>query len=552
MDTMSPETFSWTSTNTTFFTGLSSSDELKVATIGLPLISSGIRIRPVNWQNDIAIRMEILTFCTKAGPTEFTYSPNNTKGDITFKAANVSIGFACYIWDVGDGQTFIFGPDFCYNWGSHFSIITSAFSDPISFLYSYAEFGIYTYKVKEITGNGNNTYEQVVYVNGYGCIPYTMKLVDDMQSNNKTRVLQVSEAMHLMAHVNMTCLAQFEDTNYIWSITTLQTGNIKTIPWYDANYQQFEPFYFTEGTFLIRVTVDIQPISLQSFTDNITITVHATPLEVHITGGDTSAVGNGADVQIDASELSYDPDNRDCSAHGINFQWKCSKVLPGEVLQDCRYVNVDIGSIYIPKSELTINSTVWVQVTATKGTREANRTKVISVMDGNPLDVYISCGDTCADKVTTLDPLVLSGECGNCDDENLLYQWKLLSNTETVTDFEHMTSTGFAAVTLFQLSCSGWKSESRQQLTYSFKAVSNHTEFLIYNSQLSQTPSLLLPVGDLDTQGTLDLRASVCNSVRACTSARIQVKITDSTINHAKYDLATYIKQGITDYGVTE
>ncbi|CAM9598212.1 unnamed protein product, partial [Lampetra planeri] len=86
------------------------------------------------------------------------------------------------------------------------------------------------------------------------------------------------------------------------------------------------------------------------------------------------------------------------------------------------------------------------------------------------------------------------------------------------------TKAGFAAVTLFQLSCSGWKSESRQQLTYSFKAVSNHTEFLIYNSQLSQTPSLLLPVGDLDTQGTLDLRASVCNSVRACTSARIQVK----------------------------
>ncbi|XP_078720866.1 polycystin-1-like protein 2 [Lampetra fluviatilis] len=571
-------------TSKTYFTGIDNYQDPKTTLFTNPLQCTGIRIKPTNWQSDIALRVEVLSRTSRANATKMTCVASNMNTIATLMAENVYMGFACYLWDLGDGHTVAYGAEFCKRLWPNVATVNEYASDTLTFSYTYSSFGKYSIQLQEITGFSRSSYNTTLYLNSYGCTPYTLIIGGETANKPKTQFLKVPEQLDVMATLNMSCLLKYENIQYIWSITNQQNGNIRAINANNNSLQHFDPFYFTQGTFLIQVTVNLQPLGLQNLLDNMTLIVDATPLQMQITGGDTRTVGNGADVQIDAS-LSYDPDDPSQSNSGITFKWRCTKVSYDNKLTICTYVDLGAGIISIPQSELQTNSVLQVEVTATKNIRVANKTQVIHVIEGNPLDIYIS------EHVTTTEPLVLSVECVNCNDDAVSYQWELMSRNNIVSNFAAMTSTGtedgglvvledmleigeeyqirvrvgtasraaaeatyafstsipqsngtctcnpesgFAAVTLFQLSCSGWtsESESRQQLTYTFKAVLNHTEFLLSSSQLSQTPSLLLPVGDLDTQGTLDLRASVCNSAAACASAPIHVLAVDDTVLH--------------------
>ncbi|CAM9512545.1 unnamed protein product [Lampetra fluviatilis] len=598
---MDPGTSAWKNTNTIYFTGIDNYQDPKTTLFTNPLQCTGIRIKPTNWQSDIALRVEVLSRTSRANATKMTCVASNMNTIATLMAENVYMGFACYLWDLGDGHTVAYGAEFCKRLWPNVATVNEYASDTLTFSYTYSSFGKYSIQLQEITGFSRSSYNTTLYLNSYGCTPYTLIIGGETANKPKTQFLKVPEQLDVMATLNMSCLLKYENIQYIWSITNQQNGNIRAINANNNSLQHFDPFYFTQGTFLIQVTVNLQPLGLQNLLDNMTLIVDATPLQMQITGGDTRTVGNGADVQIDAS-LSYDPDDPSQSNSGITFKWRCTKVSYDNKLTICTYVDLGAGIISIPQSELQTNSVLQVEVTATKNIRVANKTQVIHVIEGNPLDIYISCEYICSEHVTTTEPLVLSVECVNCNDDAVSYQWELMSRNNIVSNFAAMTSTGtedgglvvledmleigeeyqirvrvgtasraaaeatyafstsipqsngtctcnpesgFAAVTLFQLSCSGWtsESESRQQLTYTFKAVLNHTEFLLSSSQLSQTPSLLLPVGDLDTQGTLDLRASVCNSAAACASAPIHVLVTrppaDLLVNNTHAMLAS-------------
>ncbi|XP_078458817.1 polycystin-1-like protein 2 [Lampetra planeri] len=456
-------------TSKTYFTGIDNYQDPKTTLFTNPLQCTGIRIKPTNWQSDIALRVEVLSRTSRANATKMTCVASNMNTIATLMAENVYMGFACYLWDLGDGHTVAYGAEFCKRLWPNVATVNEYASDTLTFSYTYSSFGKYSIQLQEITGFSRSSYNTTLYLNSYGCTPYTLIIGGETANKPKTQFLKVPEQLDVMATLNMSCLLKYENIQYIWSITNQQNGNIRAINANNNSLQHFDPFYFTQGTFLIQVTVNLQPLGLQNLLDNMTLIVDATPLQMQITGGDTRTVGNGADVQIDAS-LSYDPDDPSQSNSGITFKWRCTKVSYDNKLTICTYVDLGAGIISIPQSELQTNSVLQVEVTATKNIRVANKTQVIHVIEGNPLDIYIS----------------------------------------------------------------GWtsESESRQQLTYTFKAVLNHTEFLLSSSQLSQTPSLLLPVGDLDTQGTLDLRASVCNSAAACASAPIHVLAVDDTVLH--------------------
>nr|XP_032812147.1 polycystic kidney disease protein 1-like 2 [Petromyzon marinus] len=581
LDTMDPVTLLWSEINVQLFSSNSDSETPKYQYFYYPLVSSGLRIRPTQWHDSIALRMEVLLKCSKDNPTEVTYKVMNLQGLIKFQISNALFCGTCYLWDFGDNHAAIQGPNNCNKWLLSSETVPYT-SDLIDLSYNYSAFGMYHMVVQEIN-NVTNTYKKNIYVNSYGCVPENVTLVDDVESINKTGVLRISKAMDLIVNFILTCIVQYDEVKYIWSITNLQTGNIKIMPGYDAIHQRFDPLYFTGGTFLIEIGVNLSSIYVPIMKDNLTVIVQSTPLEVYITGGDTRTISNGADVQVDASELSYDPDNVNQSNTGIVFQWKCTKTSPNNVTSNCKFIEMDNGIISIPQSELEINAVILAEVTATKDARKENRTQALQIKGGGFVDVYISCVGNCNTKTTTTEPLVLSVRCANCvDGEIITYHWKMEKFTDV--DFEAMTSTGiytqglvvtedslekgkqyeiivqveipnkdpakatymfetgstptngsctsdptsgFAGVTLFKLSCENWLQDgsAEEKFSHSYTARSGNTEFNLFSTYLHQTPNLMLPAGDLDAQGLLDLQANVCNSFGACSSASILVNV---------------------------
>ncbi|XP_061419707.1 polycystin-1-like protein 2 isoform X1 [Lethenteron reissneri] len=590
LDALSPVTLLWWAINVELFPFNSDSETPKYQYFYNPLVSSGLRIRPTQWHDSIALRMEVLLKCSKNYPTEVTYKVMNLQGLVKFEISNALFCGTCYLWDFGDNHTVIQGPNNCNKWLLSSETIPYT-SDLIELSYNYSAFGMYHMVVQEIN-NVTNTYEKNIYVNSYGCVPEDVTLVDDVQSTNKTGVLRISKAMDLVINLILTCMVQYNEDKYIWSIKNLQTGNIKIMPGYDAIHQRFDPLYFTGGTFLIEVAVNLSSIYVPIMKDNLTVIVQPTPLEVYITGGDTRTVSNGADVQVDASELSYDPDDVSQSNTGIVFQWKCTKTSPNNVTANCKFSEMDSGTISIPQSELEINAVILAEVTATKDARKENRTQALQIKGGGFVDVYISCVGNCNMKTTTTEPLVLSVRCANCvDGEIITYHWKMDKLTDV--DFEAMTSTGIysqglvvtedslekgkqheisvqveipnkdpakatymfetgstptngsctsdltsgiAGVTFFKLSCENWLQDgsAEETFSYSYTARSGNTEFNLFSTHLHQTPNLLLPAGDLDAQGLLDLQANVCNSFGACSSASILVNVTRPSVEILK------------------
>nr|XP_032812629.1 polycystic kidney disease protein 1-like 2 isoform X1 [Petromyzon marinus] len=596
-----PATLNWSFNFLSVITGNTDSDTATSTFFSHYFFSAGLKIVPQKWHMYPSLRIEILSSCTKANRNELSVKQVGVTRNVEFTLKNVFFCVACYLWDVGDGNIYIIGPSYCTNLLKMNVPTYEYYTDPIVYTYTYPAYGTYPVVVHEISEYGNNTSAQVLTINQYGCTPYSVTFTDDLLSTNKQRLLLISEAINFLATVNMTCLVQYDYINYIWSIKDLQTGNFQTVPWYGPKRQHFEPLYFTEGTFLIEVTANIAPLNLMNMTDNFTLIVQPTPLEVYITGGDTRTISNGADVEVDASELSYDPDDVSQSNTGMVFQWKCTKTSQNNVKANCKFSELDNGIISIPQSELEINAVILAEVTATKGKRIANRTQALQIKGGSFLDIAIRCIDNCDRKFTSPMPLVLLVNCVNCFDDVITYHWKMVNLSDVY--FIKMTSTGIynegivvnehalkegntfeinvtgtvpnrnmaevmyrfttslypsngsctsdpptglAGVTFFKLTCGNWsqKGIGRNNLSYSYTAKSGNVDYYLLNTKSDMSPKLLLPAGDLDSQGLLDLQVIVCNPYGSCSSFPIPVHVTSPPPNQLKDNIHKMLAPG--------
>ncbi|XP_061420084.1 polycystin-1-like protein 2 isoform X2 [Lethenteron reissneri] len=566
-----------------FYTGLVDAISPKITLFRSPIFVHGIRLTPLSWENEIALRIELLSPYSKQGSTEITYEPLEPDGTVNVTIRGAFSGAACYVCTPEHGHTFLYGPFFCKNLFPSSRAVSGHHEGTFSFSHSFLAYGTHQVRVQEITAFDTRTYDKTIYVNDHGCISYSVTLEDELRSKGKTRLLEISDSMDVVANLKVFCVQTYTDAEYTWTITHRANGNVTSIPWHNSNRVHFPPRYFAEGEYVLAVRASLRTVTTEEQTDFLNVTVGPERLAAAIVGGANRRVGVGHDLVVHASAGPYDLDeSRDGTE--TNFDWECTKSSAGGVLAACEVGFLETGVVKISKSWLEADCRLTVAVTVTKGTLSATAAQTFNVVRGNVLDIYIRCDDNCKDRVATSESLSLSVVCMNCGGaKDLAFSWTLkaqqiISNLEEIASTgvheqglalipdaletrTHYTSTvsvsaqgavtteasyrfvtsvspyngscsseptaGLAGITGFQLRCEGWlsaSSGSASDLAYEWWWLKGaRLEQLLSSSHLSLTPQLLLPRGDAG--GRLTLLAAVCDAVGQCTKVAVYVQV---------------------------
>ncbi|XP_078720898.1 neuropilin-1-like [Lampetra fluviatilis] len=151
-----------------FYTGLVDAISPKITLFRSPIFVHGIRLTPLSWENEIALRIELLSPYSKQGSTEITYEPLKPDGTVNITIRRAFSGAACYVCTPEHGHTFLYGPFFCKNLFPSSHAVSGHHEGTFSFSHSFSAYGTHQVRVQEITAFDTRTYDKTIYVNDHG------------------------------------------------------------------------------------------------------------------------------------------------------------------------------------------------------------------------------------------------------------------------------------------------------------------------------------------------------------------------------------------------
>ena len=306
----------------------------------------------------------------------------------------------------------------------------------------------------------NQTESNVVYIQHTACSLPEVTLSGGGSSVNPKSFLR-SQAIVLYSSFVLDCPAT-TNVVYEWSVYKGRSDvrpsiNLPSKTVLDMPELRLPPCALSYGLHVFRLSVsvftDLETRSMVTGTAYTWITISPSNLLPTLSGGSAKRIGFGVPIQLDGS-LSRDPDVCGAEDQVLEFSWYCTMqaVRSGVASSDldllvqgaqsdgvgCQGVGYQLpynsAQIHVTPVSMTSLPTTYrfILVINKSGRTPAATQQHITLVQGDPPLVSLSCIVNCGVYLNPSQRLVLSASCSNCNSREILsYSWSFIPQSST-------------------------------------------------------------------------------------------------------------------------
>ncbi|XP_077987011.1 polycystin family receptor for egg jelly-like [Glandiceps talaboti] len=312
-------------------------------------------------------------------------------------------------------------------------------------------------------------------VNKEDCNFPKVQMNGDGQDIHNPRIHRKSEEIVIKSTVEVDCKASIY-AEFIWNVIRLDDGIypdefIETpVDIEQSHYSEivFKPGTFDIGFYNVSVAVGMVNVADIITTQNVYVRITSSPLIAGLTGGSARKVAVTSPLEINAVELSYDPDTPAGESSNFVFSWYCAVHPEDTNISLCDEVDLEPphdvcfgiavenrGEFSIPQEDLIVGAFYAVSVLVKKDVRTKCFGQLNEIVAEQPPVLALTCINNCGMKVNPSSVLTLNSSCDSCSkkewNEVMTFLWTLElyesvnGKFVTLQDIESWTSTGVTA-----------------------------------------------------------------------------------------------------------
>ncbi|XP_070579567.1 polycystin family receptor for egg jelly-like isoform X2 [Ptychodera flava] len=284
------------------------------------------------------------------------------------------------------------------------------------------------------------------------------------------RKFEKSKKIYLSSLVEFQC-NKSEKVSIQWSAIDTRASRPFQIASSGLSDIMFMPNTFPYGSYKVTVEVSLNGVQDEANSDSVHLDIIPSELVVAISGGRSRSSGMNQNLYLNASGVTYDPDEVLERSVGIVFRWYCKRsnedhyIVEGQTYSDivipipveghpqsdgpgcfgtgAGRLDFDGAILHIPPGTLYPNRAYSFMVQAQKDNRSGSFNQTIQVLLDDPPDVEIRCIANCQLIKNPDSEFSLMAECVNCNFLEELISWQLTDvEGVPVPEFTSMVSTG--------------------------------------------------------------------------------------------------------------